>query len=122
MYIADDSTQSTRGFNTSIDFTEILDFPEVEQGMTLDERISIKRIECKVINGRKVSFKITLEVDARVFLNENEDMVREIQGIDDIQVQDINLKMNSLVRSKYCKSICKRKHSNRRHRQFIRNT
>lgn len=101
MYIADDSTQSTRGFNTSIDFTEILDFPEVEQGMTLDERISIKRIECKVINGRKVSFKITLEIDARVFLNENEDMVREIQGVDDIQTQVTTLKMNSLVRSKY---------------------
>lgn len=100
MYIADDSTQSTRGFNTSIDFTEILDFPEVEQGMTLDERICIRKIECKVINGRKVSFKVTLEVDAKVFLNENEDMVKEIQGIDDIQTQVVSLKMNSLVRSK----------------------
>lgn len=122
MYIADDNTQSTRGFNTSIDFTEILDFPGVEQGMTLDERIAIKKIECKIINGRKVNFKVTLEIDARVFSNENEDMVREIQGIDDIQTQVTTLKMNSLVRSKHYKGIRKRKHSNRRHGQFIRNT
>ena len=111
MYIADDSGQSTRGFNTNIDFTEILDFPEVGQGMTLDEKICIKKIECKVINGRKVSFKVILEVKAKVFLNENEEMVKEVQGVDDIQTQVISLKMNSLVRSKYMQSVSKRKSS-----------
>lgn len=97
MYLADGEGQNTRGFNSNLDFTEILDFPGIESKMLLDENIKIKNIECKVLNGRKVSFKAILEVDAKVFLNENEQMVREVNGIDDIQSQLTSLKMNSLV-------------------------
>lgn len=97
MYLADAEGQTTRAFNANLDFTEILDFPGLESKMTLDEDITINSIECKVLNGRKVSFKVSLNVDTKVFLNENEEMVREVQGIDDIQSQIVSLKMNSLV-------------------------
>ena len=107
MYLADCEGQNTRAFNANLDFTEILDFPNVENGMTLDENIVIKKIECKVLNGRKVSFKVLLEVDTKVFLNENEEMVKEIKGIDDIQSQIISLKMNSLIGQNTTKTSAK---------------
>lgn len=107
MYLADEEGGCIRGFNANIDFTEILDFPGVEPGMTLDEKISIKSIECKVLNGRKVSFKVGLEVDAKVFLNENEEMVREVIGVEDIQVQPVSLNINSLVGQNTAKASAK---------------
>ena len=107
MYLAEDERQSTRGFNASIDFTEILDFPDVESKMTLDEKITIKKIECKVLNGRKVNFKVILEVDAKVFLNENEEIVKEVNNIGDIQSQIVSLKMNSLVGQNLTKTSAK---------------
>lgn len=107
MYLADGESRSTRAFNTNIDFTEILDFPGVDSRMTLDESVCIKKIECKVLNGRKVGFKVTLEVDAKVFLNENEEMVREVKGIDDIQSQIVSLQMNSLVGQNTSKTSAK---------------
>lgn len=107
MYLADGEGQNTRGFSTNIDFTEILDFPGVENKMTLDENISIKKIECKVLNGRKVNFKITLEVEAKIFLNENEEMVKEVKGIDDMQSQISSLKMNTLIGQNMTKAIAK---------------
>lgn len=107
MYLADGEGVGARAFNASIDFTEILDFPDVESKMTLDENISIKKIECKVLNGRKVSFKVLLEVDARVFLNENEEMIREINGVEDIQSQIVSLQMNSLVGQNTSKTSAK---------------
>lgn len=107
MYLADGEANSTRAFNTNLDFTEILDFPGVDGRMTLDENLCIKSIECKVLNGRKVSFKVLLEVDAKVFLNENEEMVKEIAGIDDIQSQILSLKMNSLVGQNTSKTSAK---------------
>lgn len=106
MYLADGEGQNTRAFNSNLDFTEILDFPGIESKMLLDERVTIKNIECKVLNGRKVSFKAILEVDAKVFLNENEQMVREVNGIDDIQSQLASLKMNSLVGQNRNKDFC----------------
>lgn len=97
MYLADGEEQNTRAFNSNLDFTEILDFPGVQGKMTLDENVQIKNIECKVLNGRKVNFKVMLEIEAKVFLNENEQMVREVNGINDIQSQVTNLRMNTLV-------------------------
>lgn len=79
----------------------------VEQAMTLEEKICIKNIECKVLNGRKVSFKVMLEVKAQVFLNENEEMIREVKGIEDIQVQEVSLNMNSLVGQNITKASAK---------------
>ena len=107
MYLADGEGQSTRAFNANIDFTEILDFPGVEGKMTLDENIEIKKIECKVLNGRKVSFKVLLELEAKVFLNENEEMIREVKGINDMQTQIRSLKMNSLVGQNFTKTTSK---------------
>lgn len=97
MYLADSEEGRIRGFSGSIDFTEILDFPGVDSSMTLDEEISIREIECKVLNGRKINLKAMLEINANVFLNENEEMVKEVNDVDDLQVQFASLKMNSLV-------------------------
>lgn len=107
MYLADIDGQNTRAFNANLDFTEILDFPGIDSKMTLDEKISVKSIECKVLNGRKVNFKAMIEVEGAVFLNENEEMVREIKGIDDIQSQIVSLKMNSLVGQNTTKTLAK---------------
>lgn len=107
MYLAEGEGKSTRAFNANIDFTEILDFPNVQNGMTLDENVTIKKIECKVLNGRKVGFKVLLELEAKVFLNENEEMIREVKGIDDIESQVVSLKMNSLVGQNFTKTVAK---------------
>ena len=96
MYLADSDEQSTRAFNSNI-----------------DETVQIKNIETNVINGRKVGFRVTLAVDAKVFLNEDEEVIKEIRGIDDIQMQMNSIQMNSLVRTKYHKSYSKRNYCNK---------
>lgn len=107
MYLADSEDGRIRGFNGSIDFTEILDFPGVDPRMTLDEEITIKEIECKVLNGRKINLRAMLEINANVFLNENEEIVKEINNVDDIQSQVVLLKMNSLLGQNSCKAVAK---------------
>ena len=107
MYLVDSAEEQVRAFNSNIDFTEILDFPGVESKMILDETVCIKNIECNVLNGRKVSFRVTLTVDAKVFINENEEMIREINGIDDIQKQVSSLQINSLVGQNVTKASAK---------------
>ena len=101
MYLADSENERIRGFSGNIDFTEILDFPGVEPGMNLDEEICIKEIECRVLNGRKVSIKAMLEINVKVSLNEKQEIIKEVNNIDDLQTQDVKLKINSLVRSEF---------------------
>lgn len=107
MYLADSENNRIRSFNTNLDFTDVLDFPGIDSKMILDEEVSIKDIECKILNGRKVNLRAILEVKADVFSNEKEELVREVKDIDDIQSQVRNIAMNSLVGQNTTKASAK---------------
>ena len=107
MYLADSEDKRIRGFNGAVDFTEILDFEGIDNRMILDEEIKIKNMECKVLNGRKVSIKVTLEIKTDIFSNEKKDIVKEVNNISDIQSQITKITMNSLVGQNSTKVITK---------------
>ena len=97
MYLAEDERDKVRGINTNIDFSETINIPECKDGM--NERIDtkLKSIECKVINGRKIGIKATLEVIIRIYSNDEVEIVNEIQDMNDIKILKENLTVNSLV-------------------------
>lgn len=97
IYLADDEQGSVRSLNTTLDFSKMIDFNNCRSGMELDENIRIKNIECRVLNGRKVSVKAFLEVNASIYSNDNIEIIKDINSIEGIQVLNDNLEVNSLV-------------------------
>lgn len=97
MYMPDGTEDTVRGLNTSIDFSENLNVPNCNDGMKVISDVKIKSIEGKVINGRKVGIKATLEVNLKVYLNEDVEIINEIQNEGNIQILKEDLKVNSLV-------------------------
>ncbi|MBQ2835661.1 MAG: DUF3794 domain-containing protein [Clostridia bacterium] len=96
MYLADGSQDNVRGLNTGLDFSETINIPELQEGMNVDVTPVVKLIECKVINGRKVGIKVTLEIAMKIYSKES---VEIITGLNDenIQVLGQNMKVNSLL-------------------------
>lgn len=97
IYLADNDEVATRSLNTSIDFTQILDFEGCNPEMSLDEEVLIKSIECKILNGRKINVKATLQFDMKVYSNENVEIIKQIDNIQDVQFLQSDLNINSLV-------------------------
>ena len=97
MYMPDGTDDTVRGLNTSIDFSENLNVPNCKEGMTVISDVNVKSIEGKVINGRKIGIKATLEVNLRIYLNEDVEVINEIQDENNIQILKEDLKVNSLV-------------------------
>lgn len=97
VYLADSDNDATRGISGGIDFTQIIDFEQVTSQMELDEEVTIKSIECKVLNGRKVNIKAVLQMSAKVYSNENIDIINHVNDIEDIQTLKSDLNINSLV-------------------------
>lgn len=97
MYVPDGVDESVRGLNTSIDFSENINIANCKEGMDLVTDINVKSIEAKVINGRKIGIKATLEVNMKIYLNEDIEVINEIQNENDIQILKEDLKVNSLV-------------------------
>ena len=99
MYLADDNNDKVRGLNTSLDFSENINVPNCEMGMSCRVNAKLKSIECKVINGRKIGIKASLEVEIKVYSNEEIEIVNSLQEQAGIQMKTQELNVNSLVGS-----------------------
>ncbi len=65
--------------------------------MFANESVSIKKIDCRVLNSRKINVKITLEIEIKLYLNNNLDLINGISNIEDIQVLKDTKNISSLI-------------------------
>ncbi len=97
MYLADSNEGVVRGLNATLDFSEIVEFPGLREGMNVEDEFVLKNIDCKVLNGRKINISATVELSASAYFNETTSMVKDINNIGDVQVLSKNLELNSLL-------------------------
>lgn len=107
IYLADSDTDFTRGLTNSLDFTQIINVDNCKSGMELRDNITIKNIECKVLNGRKINTKVVLEIEVYIYSNEEISILKEINNINDIQTLNSNMRINNLVGMGNCKTAAK---------------
>ena len=99
MYMPDGSEDTVRGLNASLDFSENIGIQNCKEGMDDITDIKIKSIEAKVLNGRKISIKATLEVNIRIYSKEEVEIINNMENADNIQILKEDLTVNSLVGS-----------------------
>ena len=97
MYLADGEKDNIRGINTGLDFSETINIPELEIGMNVDVATNVKLIECKVINGRKIGIKVTLEIVMKIYSRDDVEIITDLNN-ENIQVLSQNMKINSKMR------------------------
>lgn len=99
MYLADDENSNVRGINTVIDFTKVIDMEKATPNMNLETDISLRDIECKILNGRKVNIKVNIDASVNVYSNEDIEFIKEIENRKDIQVLNNPTNIDSLLGS-----------------------
>lgn len=97
IYLADDDTGSTRGINTSISFSQIINIDNCTSDMSCDENVEVKTIECNVLNGRKINVKVGIEIGVTVYSNENVDIITGFVNSANIQSLATPLQVTSLI-------------------------
>lgn len=75
----------------------MIDIENCMSQMTASERVTIKKIETRILNGRKINVKVTLEVEAKIYSNDNVEIVSNVNNIEDIQILNNQKVVNSLV-------------------------
>lgn len=96
MYLADNEESNVRGLNTSIDFSETIAITNCIDDSDADIKLKIKNIECKVLNGRKISLKVQVETKIKIYSNENVEIINQINN-DRIESLEKSISLNSLV-------------------------
>lgn len=97
MYLADSENDFTRGINTSIDFSKIINVDNVENNMMMELNINIISAESRVLNGRKINIKLTVEADISIYSNENIEILKSVENIQDLQKLEKHININTLV-------------------------
>lgn len=97
IYLADSENGNIRSLNTVLDFTQIIDIDNCRPDMILNESVSVKNIDCRIINERKISIKASLDVEAKLYSNEQADIITGITNFDDMQTLSNNKCISSLV-------------------------
>lgn len=97
MYLADDEQSSIRSLNTTLEFSKTIDFDKVKEGMILEDKVILKSIECRVLNGRKINIKAIMDIELKVMSNEEVEFVKEVEELKDIQLLNENININSLL-------------------------
>lgn len=97
MYLAETQENPIRSLNINLDFSKVIDFSDLKIGMTQETCVSIKQIECRVLNGRKVNIRVILDIDIKAYSNEKLDFMNEINNVNDIQLLRKKINFNSLL-------------------------
>ena len=99
MYMTDDSQERTRGINTSLDLSEVINIPNITSEMESHICTNMKEIEAKVVNERKISIKATIELTIEVYSKEEISIVNSLENADEIKMLQEQLSVNSLIGS-----------------------
>ncbi len=97
MYMSEDDTDKVRGLTTNLDFSENIQIANAKDGMNCKLKATLKNIEARVINGRKIGIKATIEMEFNVYSDEEIEFIRDIPETQGIKMLKENLTVNSLV-------------------------
>lgn len=97
VYLPDSEDGGVRSLNTVIDFSKIVELNECKPGMNILDDTNIKAIECKILNGRKVSVKIILDENLKLFSNEDIEIVNDIEDVSNLEKLEEEMNINSLL-------------------------
>lgn len=97
IYLADSDNSTVRSLNTVLDFTGMIDIENCMSSMTVNEKLNIKKIETKILNGRKLNVKVTLEIETKVYSNDNVQIVSNVNNMEDIQMLNNQKVVNSMI-------------------------
>lgn len=97
MYIADDENSSMRAINANIDFSKNIEMKELKSSMQLECTTDLTELECKIINGRKISLKANIQMNLTAYSNENVEYVDNIENKKDMQLLNEKININSLI-------------------------
>lgn len=107
IYLADDETGSVRTINTNLDFSAIIEMDNCKEYNTLEENLSIKGFETKILNSRKIHIKAFIEANIKVFSSEEIDAIIDIKNEEDIQTLNSSKNLMSMIGENTGKCVLK---------------
>lgn len=97
LYVADDEQASIKCINSNLDFSKMIEDDNIKQKMQLEQKITIKSIDARVINGRKINLKVELCISFCIYSNDDISILKDVENVSDLQRLNKTCSINSLI-------------------------
>ena len=97
MYVPEGKEEGIRGLSTTLDFSESIEMEGITSEMQATLTTSVKSVEAKVINDRKIGIKVALEVSVKVYSKDEKEVVNDVTNDEGMQILKTSLTVNSLL-------------------------
>ncbi|MBP3707276.1 MAG: DUF3794 domain-containing protein [Clostridia bacterium] len=97
MYLADDEKNNLRAVHSNLDFSKNIDIDGIDNCSDFSCSLKIKNIEPKILNGRKVSLKVSFDANVTIFFNEEKEYIKSVADTSNIQMISNTIKINSMT-------------------------
>lgn len=106
-YIAKDSDNPIFCINNSIAIDEFINIDGADSEMFTDVKVSINKIDYKMLNDRKINFRAVIDIIANVVQESEYEIVSAIKNIPSSQLLKENLTVNRLIENRSDRFIVK---------------
>ena len=93
----EDGKKEIRAINYVIDFSQIENIENAKADQLAEVNTSLKSVEARIVNERKINVKAILNFDIKLFANNQEEFVTGINDIQDLQKLERKVTVNSLL-------------------------
>ena len=90
-------TGENKVLNSEIVFSELFDTNIKENECSMIENICIKKIEVKVLNERKISVKVVLDVEIKIYKKSHVEVLKDIDNCSDLQKLEKEVGIKNLI-------------------------
>ncbi|MGI6114361.1 MAG: DUF3794 and LysM peptidoglycan-binding domain-containing protein [Mahellales bacterium] len=97
LYISDEKGSPLYSIDVSSNFTQNVELPGVKPKMNVRVKSAIEHIDYNIVNSRKFKANAVLNLDVRVTNLMQLEVVKKIEGIEDIQVLSDSIKVTDVI-------------------------
>ncbi|WP_053954788.1 DUF3794 and LysM peptidoglycan-binding domain-containing protein [Inediibacterium massiliense] len=109
LYVADTGEYPVYGMNASAGFNQSMDIPATEPNMRTDIRAFIEHIDSYIVNERKIGIKAVVDLEGKSMDTTKMEVLRKIEGLEDVQVLKENIYYEDLVGSNQSETMVREK-------------
>lgn len=101
LFIAKGENKSIYNMEAFYPINDFINIDGIDKSMTVFSTCNITNVDYKLINDRKVSFRVILDVFSEVLAKENFEAISLIEGIDPEQMKKTDININKTICSKF---------------------
>lgn len=105
LYTSPGAERPVHSMNASASFNESIQFDGINSTMDPEVTYVLEHVEYNILNERKLSVKAILKLMAKVYENEEGDIVQELEGVEDAQVLEDYIEYNQNIGNNSSQSV-----------------